>query len=320
MRTWVCFAVLATNCLTAGAEVLIDNGPFVTTPNGNDAGCPGDLSGLQSGPPLNLATYGFNSRSATGYWLADDFTLECAAVLSSITLYAYQTGSGIDPTVNAANVVILSGPPNVGEPAELGSSTVILSTAWTGAYRAKVADEPSPCARPIMEVVVSLPDIALPAGTYWIKYQLGGTLLSGPWTPPVTYVGLRGKEAANGLQFLGPQFRWEAAVDTCDPSGTCYAPQDFPFILEGEENCGQSCAGFILGDSDGSGAVNNFDIDAFVLAISQPDSYLTAFCGGDGLCAICRNDLDGSGAVNNFDIDGFVACLNAIPPPGQPCP
>jgi hypothetical protein len=83
---------------------------------------------------------------------------------------------------------------------------------------------------------------------------------------------------------------------------------------------GGGCGAFLRGDADGSGAVNNFDIDAFVLAISNPDAYTAQFCGGDPDCTICRNDLDGSGAVNNFDIDPFVACLNNLPAPGQPCP
>jgi hypothetical protein len=80
------------------------------------------------------------------------------------------------------------------------------------------------------------------------------------------------------------------------------------------------CAAYLLGDSDGSGAVNNFDIDAFVLAISNPEAYTTTFCDGNPACTQCRNDLDGSGAVNNFDIDPFVDCLNNLPAPGEPCP
>lgn len=80
------------------------------------------------------------------------------------------------------------------------------------------------------------------------------------------------------------------------------------------------CFGFLLGDSDGSGAVNNFDIDAFVLAISNPHGYLAQYCDGNPDCLVCRNDLDHSSAVNNFDIDAFVACLNNLPPSGQPCP
>jgi hypothetical protein len=84
--------------------------------------------------------------------------------------------------------------------------------------------------------------------------------------------------------------------------------------------CATPCAGHLRGDSDGTGAVNNFDIDAFVMALSNPDAYIALFCNGDTECYICRNDLNGNGAVNNFDIDAFVACLNSLPAPGEACP
>jgi hypothetical protein len=83
---------------------------------------------------------------------------------------------------------------------------------------------------------------------------------------------------------------------------------------------GDPCAGFLRGDSSGDNAVNNFDIDPFVLALSQPNTYLQQFCAGSQDCFVCRNDLNGNGEVNNFDIDAFVACLTNLPPQGQPCP
>jgi hypothetical protein len=82
---------------------------------------------------------------------------------------------------------------------------------------------------------------------------------------------------------------------------------------------GDPCAGVLLGDTDGSGAVNNFDIDAFVLAVSDPANYIARYCAEDVACLLCRADLDRSGSVNNFDIDAFVACLNALPPDGSGC-
>ncbi|MBL8878435.1 MAG: hypothetical protein JNG88_04875, partial [Phycisphaerales bacterium] len=53
------------------------------------------------------------------------------------------------------------------------------------------------------------------------------------------------------------------------------------------------------------GRVNNFDIDPFVLALSDANEYAAAYPA----CDISTADIDGDGAVNNFDIDGFVACL-----------
>ncbi|MGE0480376.1 MAG: agmatine deiminase family protein, partial [Phycisphaerae bacterium] len=61
------------------------------------------------------------------------------------------------------------------------------------------------------------------------------------------------------------------------------------------------------GDLNCDGVVNNFDIDAFVLALTDPGAYALAY----PLCSAQLADLDGSGVVNNFDIDPFVVCLTA---------
>ncbi|MGE0479064.1 MAG: hypothetical protein AB7Q17_01210 [Phycisphaerae bacterium] len=79
------------------------------------------------------------------------------------------------------------------------------------------------------------------------------------------------------------------------------------------------CAGELRGDANGDGAINNFDIDAFVLSIADPATYETVF-GVTAAVRICRTDITGEGAANNFDIDPFVACLISAPAPGQPCP
>lgn len=59
-------------------------------------------------------------------------------------------------------------------------------------------------------------------------------------------------------------------------------------------------------DLNCDGVVNNFDIDPFVLALTDPYGYETAYPD----CDISAADVNGDGAVNNFDIDPFVACLS----------
>jgi agmatine/peptidylarginine deiminase len=59
------------------------------------------------------------------------------------------------------------------------------------------------------------------------------------------------------------------------------------------------------GDLNCDGLVNNFDIDPFVLALSDPAAYAVAYPD----CDINNADIDGDGQVNNFDIDPFVALL-----------
>lgn len=64
-----------------------------------------------------------------------------------------------------------------------------------------------------------------------------------------------------------------------------------PVILAGDMNC--------------DGEVNNFDIDAFVLGLTDPAAYATAYPD----CDIAAGDINGDGVMNNFDIDPFVALL-----------
>lgn len=58
-------------------------------------------------------------------------------------------------------------------------------------------------------------------------------------------------------------------------------------------------------DMNCDGLVNNFDIDAFVLALSDRDAYEAAFPN----CEFLNADVNNDGLVNNFDIDPFVLCV-----------
>jgi outer membrane protein assembly factor BamB len=60
------------------------------------------------------------------------------------------------------------------------------------------------------------------------------------------------------------------------------------------------------GDVNCDGVVNNFDIDPFVLAITDPEAYALAYPD----CDIAAADVNGDGQVNNFDIDPFVALIS----------
>jgi hypothetical protein len=61
----------------------------------------------------------------------------------------------------------------------------------------------------------------------------------------------------------------------------------------------------IRGDMNCDGTVNNFDIDAFVLAVTSPAAYQTAFPE----CPLHAADINGDNFQNNFDIDAFVDCI-----------
>ena len=81
--------------------------------------------------------------------------------------------------------------------------------------------------------------------------------------------------------------------DACDlcaetPAGSVVAPSGCP-----------------IGDMNCDGAVNFFDIDAFVLAVTNQPAYEAAYPNCDLLNGDCNDD----GAVDFFDIDPFVALV-----------
>jgi len=63
---------------------------------------------------------------------------------------------------------------------------------------------------------------------------------------------------------------------------------------------------FLLGDLNCDGAVNNGDIAAFVLAITDPTAYAQKYPDCDALLV---GDINGDDQVNNGDIPGFIALL-----------
>lgn len=64
---------------------------------------------------------------------------------------------------------------------------------------------------------------------------------------------------------------------------------------------------FTRGDCNCDGVIDNFDLDAFVLALINPISFSIEYPQCDPLAA----DINGDGVVTNFDIDPFIHCLIA---------
>ncbi|MBL8879652.1 MAG: hypothetical protein JNG88_11085 [Phycisphaerales bacterium] len=62
----------------------------------------------------------------------------------------------------------------------------------------------------------------------------------------------------------------------------------------------------VKGDANGDGLINNFDIDAFVVGLSDGEATYESQYNNEFGCAL---DINGDGAVNNFDLDPFVECL-----------
>ena len=60
-----------------------------------------------------------------------------------------------------------------------------------------------------------------------------------------------------------------------------------------------------IGDLNCDGVVNAFDIEAFLVALFDPDNYAAQFPD----CDINNADLNGDGSIDAFDIEPFLDLL-----------
>ncbi len=220
----------------APPTVLYDNGPLVTHVGTGPGGA--DESAMQSS--LGMTTFGGNV-SVPAFRIADNFTVTVGGwQIDQAVFYAYQTGSGTASTFTVVNFRIWDGPPD--DPASNvvfgdDSTNRFESTDWTNIYR-RSETSPGNTQRPIMYIVGEA-GVNLAPGTYWIDWQLDGTLASGPWQPPITILGET--TTGNALQFNGTN--WQAFLDSGTntqqgavfqlwgaPEVDCDDPADLPWL------------------------------------------------------------------------------------------
>ncbi len=270
--------------LVVAAPVMADtysNGPLVCV--GDETAGAGGLAASRLQTSLGLTIFGFGHQILNGNRAADDVTVPTGETwtVTGFSFYSYQTGSTTTTTThNQVNVGVWSAAP-AGSPGtgDVFPNTNFALTAanskFSNIYR--VLDTTlTNTQRPLFKNTVTLGSpLTFEGGkTYWIDWNTGGTLASGPWVPPVTELDKTNKDGANGLQFIAPA--WAAALDTT-------FPQDFPFEIEYTKG-GAAC----YPDCDGSG---NLNIDDFIC-------FQTFFAIGDPYA-----DCDGSG---NLNIDDFI--------------
>ncbi len=202
-----------------------DNGPLVTHAGGGAGGA--DASRLQNSTLL-MSTLGFTASTATAFRIADDFTVTAPGWnINTVTFFGYQTGSTTTSTMNDLRLQIWNGNPSGGGVVIFGDTATnrFGSTAWSNAYRdteTTVANNQ----RPIMSVTSLGLAQALTPGTYFVDFQIGGTLASGPFIPPVTVLGNNSPcTPCNGQQWSGSA--WASLTDT--GSATV---QDVKFVID----------------------------------------------------------------------------------------
>ena len=199
--------------------IVYDNGPYF-----NVAGPP-DISFLQDAS-LGMGNYGWGAQFTAGNSMADDVVLADDYNITSIDVFAYQTGSTA-PSINALYLQVWDGDPSGGGASVIWGdlTTDILDTATaTDAFR-QLESAPGDTSREIQRVTANTTGLSLTAGTYWIEYTFEGTGASGPWAPPIVITG--NNTTGNGLQ--NQAGLWVSA----DDPGTL-TPQGFPFVMYGD--------------------------------------------------------------------------------------
>jgi hypothetical protein len=203
--------------------LIYDNGPYFNTP-----GSP-NVSLLESAT-LGMNSLGSNVAFVSGFSMADDVVLTADYDVTSIDVFAYQTGS-IAPSITAVYMQVWDGDPSGGGASVIWGdlSTDILDDAvYSDANRASETT-PTDTSRQINRVTANTTGLSLTAGTYWIEYAFEGSGASGPWAPPISILGetTTGNALQNNNGVYAP----------LEDSGT-FTPQGLPFVMYGDVSGG----------------------------------------------------------------------------------
>lgn len=167
--------------------------------------------------------------SAVGtFRLAENFVVPAGGwTIDKITTYAYQTGSTTTSTMTAFNFRVWNGVPGaMGSSIVFGDTTTnrMTTTSFTNIYRVTETTLTA-TNRPIMAIEAGGLNLTLPAGTYWLDWQVGGSLASGPFAPPLTTIGQT--VTGDALQFDGTT--WNSIAD----GGVANSFQGLPMTITG---------------------------------------------------------------------------------------
>lgn len=205
------------------STLLFDNGPLVNVPGAVGSA---DTSRLQTAILLMNTLGAGHQLSALNRVAEDLIVTDSAWIIDSIVFFAYQTGSTLTSTFNNYNLRVWNGiPDTTGSAIVWGDTTtnILHRTAFSNIYR-NSETAPSDVTRPIMRNVLLTTGLVLLQGTYYLDWQAGGTLASGPWAPPITINGLtttgNARQRASGI--------WGKLLD----SGTT-TWQGLPFLIYG---------------------------------------------------------------------------------------
>jgi hypothetical protein len=222
--------------------ILVPFGPFITQAGVGGGGA--NVSELYTTFTLGAAGYnifGYGMQGSLNIHVADDFTVPATQswTVQSVKWLSYQTGSATTGSITSMNLNLWSSSPNgqlQGGQTTTGGNQ-FQSNSWTGVYR--VTDNGpglTAITRPIIQVTCGGAWVpALTPGTFWLEAYAGGTLASGPWSPPKTRAGQVPPtgDPWNGLQSTSAGAAFVQVYDTGNPAGSINEPGDFLWQIEG---------------------------------------------------------------------------------------
>jgi hypothetical protein len=153
----------------AQAATLFSNGPVVDASG---------LSILQSGVDSSLG-----ATSNASFVLADNFTVTGGGWnVESLDFFGYQTGA-VGFTFTGVTWSIRSGA-DVSTATTVASGTSAVTNGGQVGFRV-TSTTLTNTQRAIFRISADIPDVALPAGSYFVTWGLAGSVASGPFVPPV---------------------------------------------------------------------------------------------------------------------------------------
>ncbi len=176
--------------------------------------------------------------ASSNYKAADDFTIPAGQTwnISRISVYANGIPGGTGP-FDAIRIQIWNGKPS------LAGSTIVYGDLSTNLLSASLdsmlhpilnSSVPAPGLTPTTSETIwklsATINTTLPAGNYWLVYQVHKINNGDVYSPPVKIKGSRGLTGWNAIVFNSLNV-WQALDDSGNPFTPPRIPQDLPFEI-----------------------------------------------------------------------------------------
>jgi hypothetical protein len=326
----------------AAQTLIYNNGPFLT---GTVSGT--QVSVLQNVAPITHTTFGYGAQQAATATarnsVLDNFTVNSALVINQVEVFGYTTGAtavsatGVylaiwdsDPALGTPNQLILPLPTAAGPFDTTNNRISTAVNTFTNVFRTLPGTPGT--TRNIQSVLVTIPQIVLGPGTYWLEFAFNGI----NFVPPITATNVL--STGDASQFLNTTLAYAPINNGVGRTA------GLPFCFYGPgaanpgsiTNLGGSCStatmtlvgapavgGFLRAELAN---VNPLTVGAVIIGFSDPNAPLF-------VCSCTsRASLDVLNIANDFSLDiplvaglvGFElfaqgAEIDLLGGSGQPC-